>query len=129
MTPTRSIQPWAALFAGRIVFASLCDKLIDLNDKLQFVPQLATAWTWSPNSRALTLTLRNGVTFQDGEKFDADAVKANIERYRTCAVQLRAASELKPGLRGRGDRSADGAPGAVAALCAADRGAVGPCAA
>src|SRR3984957_20971169 len=70
-------------FAGRIVFASLCDKLVDLNDKLEFVPQLATAWVWSADSRTLTLTLRDGVTFQDGEKLDADAVNANIERYRS----------------------------------------------
>jgi peptide/nickel transport system substrate-binding protein len=82
-------------FAGRIVFASLCDKLIDLNDKLQFVPQLATAWSWSADSLTLTLTLRDGVTFQDGEKFDADAVKANIERYRSAPYSSRR-SELKP---------------------------------
>jgi peptide/nickel transport system substrate-binding protein len=82
-------------FAGRIVFASLCDKLIDLDDKLQFVPQLATAWSWSADGRTLTLTLRNDVTFQDGEKFDADAVKANIERYRSAPYSVRR-SELKP---------------------------------
>jgi ABC-type transport system substrate-binding protein len=82
-------------FAGRIVFASLCDKLIELNDKLQFVPQLATAWSWSADSLALTLTLRDGVTFQDGEKLDADAVKANIERYRSAPYSSRR-SELKP---------------------------------
>jgi peptide/nickel transport system substrate-binding protein len=82
-------------FAGRIVFASLCDKLIDLNGKLDFVPQLATAWSWSPDSRALTLTLRQGVQFQDGETFDADAVKANLERYRSAPYSLRK-SELKP---------------------------------
>jgi peptide/nickel transport system substrate-binding protein len=82
-------------FAGRIVFASLCDKLIDLNGKLDFVPQLATAWSWSPDSRALTLTLRQGVQFQDGEAFDADAVKTNLERYRSAPYSLRK-SELKP---------------------------------
>jgi len=82
-------------FAGRIVFASLCDKLIDLDGKLDFVPQLATAWSWSPDSRALTLTLRRGVQFQDGETFDADAVKANLERYRSAPYSLRK-SELKP---------------------------------
>jgi len=82
-------------FAGRIVFASLCDKLIDLNGKLDFVPQLATAWSWSPDSRALTLTLRQGVQFQDGESFDADAVKANLERYQSAPYSLRK-SELKP---------------------------------
>jgi peptide/nickel transport system substrate-binding protein len=45
-------------FAGRIVFASLCDKLIDLSPDLKFVPQLATAWSWSADGKALTLTLR-----------------------------------------------------------------------
>ena len=82
-------------FAGRIVFASMCDKLVDLNDKLEFVPQLATTWSWSADGRALTLTLRDGVVFQDGEKFDADAVKANIERYRTAPYSVRR-GELKP---------------------------------
>ena len=32
-------------FAGRIVFVSLCDKLVDLGPDLQFAPQLATAWS------------------------------------------------------------------------------------
>ena len=29
-------------YVGRIVFAGLCDKLFDINEKLQIVPQLAT---------------------------------------------------------------------------------------
>ena len=111
-------------FAGRIVFASLCDKLIDLSPDLKFVPQLATAWSWSPDGKALTLTLREGVKFQDGEPFNADAVRVNIERYRTAPESSRK-GELKPVTGGRGGRSEDGAAGAVAALCAADRGAVG----
>ncbi len=82
-------------FAGRIIFASLCDKLVDLDGKLNFVPQLAASWSWSPDSRALTLKLRDGVQFQDGEPFDADAVKANLERYRTAPYSVRR-SELKP---------------------------------
>jgi peptide/nickel transport system substrate-binding protein len=82
-------------FAGRIVFASLCDKLIDLGGKLDFVPQLATGWSWSADSRTLTLSLREGVQFQDGSPFDAEAVKANLERYRSAAYSLRRA-ELKP---------------------------------
>lgn len=82
-------------FAGRIVFASLCDKLVDLNAKLEFVPQLATEWSWSSDSHALTLKLRDNVTFQDGEPFDAEAVKANLDRYRTAPYSARK-SELKP---------------------------------
>ena len=54
-------------FVGRVVFAAVCDKLIDTDAQNNFVPQLATAWTWSPDNLALTVTLRDGVKFQDGE--------------------------------------------------------------
>jgi peptide/nickel transport system substrate-binding protein len=67
-------------FVGRVVFASLCDKLFDITPDLKIVPQLATAWAWSEDGKHLTLTLRDGVLFQDGEKLDAAAVKYNIER-------------------------------------------------
>ncbi len=82
-------------FAGRIVFASLCDKLIDLDPSMNFVPQLATAWSWAPDGRALTLTLRDGVTFQDGTKMDAEAVRASLERARAAPASVRK-TELKP---------------------------------
>src|SRR5436853_7268332 len=65
----------ARTFVGRIVFASLCDKLVDIDEKLQIVPQLATSWDWSADGKALTMKLRPGVTFHDGEKLDAAAVK------------------------------------------------------
>ena len=73
----------ARSFVGRIVFSSLCDKLFDIDEKLNTVPQLATSYQWSADSKSLTLKLRSGVTFHDGEKFDAAAVKFNIERHKT----------------------------------------------
>ena len=82
-------------FVGRIVFAATCDKLVDLDAQDNFVPQLATAWQWSPDGLALTLTLRDGVQFQDGEKLDAEAVRANLERYRTAPESVRK-GELGP---------------------------------
>src|SRR3954464_8511998 len=72
----------ARTFVGRIVFAGLCDKLLDLNEKLTIVPQLATSHEWSADNKALTLKLRSAVTFHDGEKFDAQAVKFNLERHK-----------------------------------------------
>jgi peptide/nickel transport system substrate-binding protein len=65
------------------VFASLCDKLFDVDEKLDIVPQLATGYQWSADYKALTIKLRKDVTFHDGEKFDAAAVKYNIERHKT----------------------------------------------
>ena len=73
----------ARTFVGRVVFAALCDKLLDIDEKLNIVPQLATSYEWSADNKALTMKLRQGVTFHDGEKFDAAAVKFNIERHKT----------------------------------------------
>ena len=72
----------ARTFVGRIVFAGLCDKLFDLDEKLNIVPQLATSHKWSADNKSLEIKLRSGVTFHDGEKFDAQAVKYNLERHK-----------------------------------------------
>ena len=85
----------ARTFVGRVVFAALCDKLFDVDDKLNIVPQLATGYEWSADHKALTLKLRRGVTFHDGEKFDAAAVKFNIERHKNMAGSNRR-GELAP---------------------------------
>jgi len=72
----------ARTFVGRIVFAALCDKLFDIDENLNIVPQLATSYQWSTDNKALTIKLHQGVTFHDGEKFDAAAAKYNIERHK-----------------------------------------------
>src|SRR5499425_85195 len=72
----------ARTFVGRIVFAALCDKLFDIDEKLNIVPQLATGYEWSADNKALTIKIRPGVTFHDGEKLDAAAVKFNLERHK-----------------------------------------------
>jgi peptide/nickel transport system substrate-binding protein len=65
------------------VFTALCDKLFDIDEKLNIVPQLAEKYEWSADNKALTLHIRAGVLFHDGEKLDAAAVKFNIERHKT----------------------------------------------
>jgi peptide/nickel transport system substrate-binding protein len=81
----------ARTFVGRIVFSALCDKLFDLDEKLNIVPMLATGYEWSGDSKTLTLKLRQGVTFHDGEKLDAAAVKFNLERHKNMAGSSRRA--------------------------------------
>jgi len=81
-------------FAGRVVFASLCDKLVDIDAQLNYLPQLATEWSWSADNLTLTMKLRRGVTFHDGAPFDAEAVKYNIERYQAAPFSKRK-TELK----------------------------------
>jgi len=79
----------ARTYVGRIVFTSLCDKLVDIDANLNFVPQLATAWRWSDDNKTLTFTLREDATFHDGTRFDAQAARANLERARTLPESLR----------------------------------------
>ncbi|MGK6328094.1 ABC transporter substrate-binding protein [Erwinia sp. DT-104] len=79
----------ARTYYGRFVFAALCDRLVDIDEKLQVVPGLATDWKWSEDGKTLTMNLRQGVTFQDGEKFDAAAVKFNLDRAMTLPGSLR----------------------------------------
>jgi len=43
-------------------------------------PVLATSWTFSPDGKVYTFTLRQGVKFQDGTPFNASAVKFSYER-------------------------------------------------
>ena len=72
----------ARTYVGRIVFAGLCDKLFDINEKLEIVPQLAVGHTWT-DPTTLEIKLRDGVTFHDGEPFNAAAVKYSLERHLT----------------------------------------------
>ena len=90
LDPTR-----ARTFVGRVVFSALCDKLFDIDEKLDYKPQLATGYEWSPDSKVLTIKLRQGVTFHDGERFDAEAARYNIERHKTMKGSNRS-GELKP---------------------------------
>jgi len=78
----------ARTFVGRIVFAGLCDKLFDIDEKLNIVPQLATGYEWA-DDRTLVIHLRQGVKFQDDEVLDAAAVKATFERYLTMQGSFR----------------------------------------
>ena len=76
-----SLDPTLArTYVARIVFAGLCDKLFDLNAKLEIVPQLATGYNWA-DPKTLMIKLRDGVLFQDGTKMDAEAVKYSLERH------------------------------------------------
>ena len=71
----------ARTYVGRIVFASFCDKLFDIDEKLNIVPQLALSHEISDDGQEVTIKLRPGVKFHDGEPFDAEAAKFSLERH------------------------------------------------
>ncbi len=79
----------ARTYVGRIVFSAVCDKLFDIDDKLNIVPQLALSYETSADGKAMTIKLRPGVKFQDGEPLDAEAAKFSIERHMTMQASFR----------------------------------------
>src|SRR4051794_25407034 len=79
----------ARTYVGRIVFASFCDKLFDIDEKLNIVPQLALSHQTSADGKEVTIKLRPGVKFHDGEPLDAEAAKFSIERHMTLPTSFR----------------------------------------
>ncbi len=64
------------------VYDTLVYRKLDTTESFddQFVPGLAESWEVSDDELTYTFQLRRDVTFHDGTPFDAEAVRANIER-------------------------------------------------
>src|SRR5215212_11816215 len=76
-------------YVGRIVFASFCDKLFDIDEKVNIVPQLALSHETSADGKEVTIKLRPNVKFHDGEPFDAEAAKFSLDRHLTLPSSFR----------------------------------------
>jgi peptide/nickel transport system substrate-binding protein len=79
----------ARTYVGRIVFSALCDKLFDIDEKLNIVPQLALSHETSADGKEMTIKLRPGVKFHDGEPLDAEAAKFSLDRHLTMQGSFR----------------------------------------
>jgi peptide/nickel transport system substrate-binding protein len=79
----------ARTYVGRIVFAAFCDKLFDIDEKLNIVPQLALSHETSADGKEVTIKLRPGVKFHDGEPFNAEAAKFSLDRHLTLPTSFR----------------------------------------
>jgi peptide/nickel transport system substrate-binding protein len=71
---------YSRTYVGTVVMTALCDKLFDFDARLNIVPVLATSYEWT-DTRTLVLHLRPGVTFHDGEAFNAAAVVYTLQRH------------------------------------------------
>ncbi|MEV4619228.1 ABC transporter substrate-binding protein [Asanoa sp. NPDC049573] len=81
---------------SRYVFQAMCEKLYDVDEKAQVVPQLATALpTVAADGKTVTIPVRQGVKFADGTDFNAAAVKTTLERHLTLPESARK-SEIGP---------------------------------
>ena len=68
-------------------------------DTIRLAPRLAEKWSFSPDGKTLTFTLRKNVKFHDGTPLDAEAVKFSIDRVKTInkgpAVFIRGISSVE----------------------------------
>ncbi|MBV0894767.1 ABC transporter substrate-binding protein [Microbacterium sp. NC79] len=67
------------LDVSSMVQRQILDSLVWQNADGSFSPWLAKEWTVSDDGLTYTFTLRDDVTFHDGEKFTAESVEANFE--------------------------------------------------
>jgi peptide/nickel transport system substrate-binding protein len=83
---------------GRIVY----DGLVYQDEQGRISPWLAKSWEISADGTVYTFHLRDDVTFSDGTRFDAEAVRVNLEHMRDPATKSPlAAAYIAPYLRGR----------------------------
>ena len=79
----------SGLFVDRNIHYAIYDSLVRVDPKGNIIPWLAEKWETSSDGKTVTFTLRTDVKFHDGTSFDAEAVKWNIERYKTTQGSLR----------------------------------------
>lgn len=83
------------LFVDRNIHYQMYDSLVRINAKGEIVPWLAEKWAIADDGKSVTFNLRKDVKFHDGTAFDAEAVKWNLDRYRSTKGSARA-GELGP---------------------------------
>jgi peptide/nickel transport system substrate-binding protein len=72
--------PAAAI--GEIVHYNVLEGLTKINVDGSVSPLLAESWSVTPDGKTYTFKLRKGIKFQDGEPFDAEAVKFSFMRAK-----------------------------------------------
>jgi peptide/nickel transport system substrate-binding protein len=71
----------------RVVLRNIAESLTDQDPQTgRIIPWLAERWDISPDARKYTFHLRKGVTFSNGEAFDAQAVKTAFDTDKAFAA-------------------------------------------
>jgi len=73
------VDLWAPSISAALNYA---EGLVTLDKDNNVVACLAEDWRWI-NDRTIEFRLRKGVTFHNGEEFNAEAVRVNWEEYRS----------------------------------------------
>ena len=82
LEPTPGLDPTggAAAAISEVALYNIFETLTKINPDETLTPLLAESWEVSPDLKTYTFKLRKGVKFQNGEPFNAAAVKFSFER-------------------------------------------------
>ncbi|MDQ0457233.1 peptide/nickel transport system substrate-binding protein [Rhizobium paknamense] len=72
----------APVAIGQVTWANVFEGLVTITEDGKIAPQLAESWDISPDGLTYTFKLRKGVTFHDGEAFNAAVAKFSLDRAR-----------------------------------------------
>ncbi|MBF0817697.1 peptide ABC transporter substrate-binding protein [Microbacterium paludicola] len=83
VTQLASFAPWEASWANQSPYLqAVYDTLLRAEPDGSLVAGLATDWEWDDTKTVLTLTLRDDVTFTDGEELTAQVVADYLTKFR-----------------------------------------------
>ena len=88
-----SVDPASGAYAWVGMRTGVMESLFKFDDELNVQKNLVEDYSVSEDGMTWTIILRDGITFQNGNVCDAEAVRASFER--TCSLQARADGELK----------------------------------
>ncbi|HWO96099.1 MAG TPA: nickel ABC transporter substrate-binding protein [Bacillus sp. (in: firmicutes)] len=90
--PSETLDPhlnWTPVRAG------MAETLVKMNEELKLEPWLAKEWKGDESGQVWTFTIKDNVTFQNGKKVDAKAVKASLERNIEVSEAMKNALKIK----------------------------------
>jgi peptide/nickel transport system substrate-binding protein len=85
-----SVDPFQVYWLEhRVLLRNVAESLTDQDPQTgTIIPWLAKSWAISDDALTYTFNLRDDVTFSNGERFDAQAVKAAFDSNKTLASEL-----------------------------------------
>lgn len=72
----------------------IMDGLFGFNEKMEIIPMLATEYTANDDATEFVIKLREGISFTDGTPWNAEAAKANFDRWGDSTLGLKRTSLL-----------------------------------
>ncbi|MBY6038406.1 ABC transporter substrate-binding protein [Fictibacillus nanhaiensis] len=90
--PSETLDPHLNYTAVR---AGVNETLVKINEEMEIEPWLAESWTTTDKGHTWNFKIRNNVTFQNGEKLDAEAVKKSLERNIEVSEAMKTALNIK----------------------------------